>query len=38
MEKLKQMKEALIGCVEGQVFGGLKEVDAKELGEAIDMI
>lgn len=38
MEKLKQMKEALVGCVEGQVFGNLKDVDAKELGEAMDMI
>ena len=38
MEKLKQMKEALIGCVEGQVYGNLKDVDAKELGEAMDMI
>ena len=38
MEKLKQMKEALVGCVESQVFGNLKDVDAKELGEAMDMI
>lgn len=38
MEKLKQMKEALVGCVEGQIFGNLKDVDAKELGEAVDMI
>ena len=38
MEQLKQMKKALIECVESQVYGGLKEVDAKELGEAMDMI
>lgn len=38
MEKLKQMKEALIGCVESQVYSNLKDVDAKELGEAMDMI
>ena len=38
MEKLKQMKEALVGCVEGQVYGNLQGVNAKELGEAMDMI
>ena len=38
MEKLKQMKEALVGCVQGQVYGNLQGVDTKELGEAIDMI
>lgn len=38
MEKLKQMKEALVGCVEGQIYSNLKDVDAKELGEAVDMI
>lgn len=38
MEKLKQMKEALVGCVETQIYGNLKDVDAKELGEAVDMI
>ena len=38
MEKLKQMKEALVGCVQGQVYSNLKDVDAKELGAAIDMI
>ena len=32
------MKESLIGCVQGQIHGNLKEVDAKELGEAVDMI
>lgn len=38
MEQLKQMKEALVSCVQGQVYSNLKEVDAKELGEAMDMI
>ena len=38
MEKLKQMKEALIGCVQGQIYGNMDKVDAKELGEAVDMI
>jgi hypothetical protein len=38
MERLEEMKEALICCVESQVYGNLKEVDTKELGEAIDMI
>lgn len=38
MEKLKQMKEALVGCVQTQVYGNMDKVDAKELGEAIDMI
>lgn len=38
MERLKMMKESLIGCVQGQIHGNLKEVDSKELGEAVDMI
>ena len=38
MEKLKQMKECLIGIVEGQIYGNIEKVDAKELGEAVDMI
>lgn len=38
MEQLKQMKEALMQCVQGQVYGNLEKVDTKELGEAIDMI
>lgn len=37
MEKLKHIKESLLGCVYNQV-GDLKSADAKELGEAIDMI
>lgn len=37
MEELKTMKQMLIGCVQGQL-GDLHNVDAKELGEAIDMI
>ena len=38
MEDLKSMKKALINCVQSQINGNLKEVDAKELGEAVDMI
>ena len=38
MERLESMKEALISCVESQIHGHLKEVDTKELGEAVDMI
>lgn len=37
MEKLKMMKESLIACAQTQM-GNLQNVDAKELGEAIDMI
>lgn len=37
MERIKQMKEALISQVQGQM-GDLKCVDTHELGEAIDMI
>ena len=38
MESLKKMQECLISIVEGQVYGNIEKVDAKELGEAIDMI
>ena len=38
MEKLKQMKECLVGMVEGQVYGNIDKVDAQELGAAVDMI
>lgn len=37
MERLKNMKETLMSCVQGQMYN-LENVDAKELGEAIDMI
>ena len=37
MEQLKTMKEMLVSCVQGQM-SHLDSVDAKELGEAIDMI
>lgn len=37
MERLKHMKETLMNCVQGQL-GDLSSVDAKELGEAVDMI
>ena len=38
MEKLKKMKECLECAVEHQIHSNLKDVDAKELGEAVDMI
>lgn len=38
MEKLKQMKECLVGMVESQVYGNIDKVDAQELGAAVDMI
>lgn len=37
MEQLKAMKQTLTACVQGQM-GRLNDVDAKELGEAVDMI
>ena len=37
IEEMKTMKTQLMGCVQGQL-GNLQRVDAKELGEAIDMI
>lgn len=37
MERLKQMKEQLTSTVQGQL-GNLHDVDAKELGEVVDMI
>jgi hypothetical protein len=37
MERLKHMKEMLVGCVEGELTH-LERTDSKELGEAIDMI
>ena len=37
MKRLENMKECLTNCVMSQM-GDLKNVDAKELGEAVDMI
>lgn len=37
MERMKYMKETLMNCIQGQL-GDLSSVDAKELGEAVDMI
>lgn len=37
IERMKCMEEALMNCVQGQL-SDLSAVDAKELGEAIDMI
>mgnify|MGYP000618655320 FL=1 len=37
MEKYKTMKDTLVAQVQAQL-GNLQEVDAKELGEVVDMI
>jgi hypothetical protein len=37
IEKMKMMKDTLMNCVQAQL-GDLSSVDAKELGEAVDMI
>ena len=37
MEELERIKEQLITCVQYQMMN-LQDVDAKELGEVIDMI
>ena len=37
MEQLKNIEQCLIGSVQGQM-GDLKKVNAKEMGEVIDMI
>ena len=37
MEQLKMMKEHIVSAIQGQM-GNLQNVDAKELGEAIDMV
>ena len=37
MKRLEMMKETLMNCVQSQL-GDLSSVDAKELGEAVDMI
>jgi hypothetical protein len=37
MEKLKSMKETLMGCVQGEICN-LKSADTQELGAAVDMI
>lgn len=37
MERLKHIKEALVSSVESQI-GNLHNVDAKELGEVVDMV
>lgn len=38
MDQLKMMKDSLVNCVQGEISGNLEKVEAKELGEAIDMI
>lgn len=38
MDKLKAMKECLVGIVEGQVYGNIDKVDTQELGAAVDII
>ena len=37
MKNLESMKETLIGCIQGQL-SHLDSVDAKELGEVVDMV
>lgn len=37
IERLKSIKEQLMSCVESQMHN-LKDVDAEELGEAVDMV
>lgn len=38
MDRLKQMKEHLTSVIDAQISGNLESVDAKELGEAVDMV
>ncbi len=38
MERLKAIKEQLLSCIESQMGSNLTEVDAKELGEVVDMV
>ena len=38
MEQLKYIKQSLTSCVQAQISKGLDSIDAKELGEVIDMI
>lgn len=38
MEQLKHIKQSLTSCVQAQISKGLDSIDAKELGEVIDMI
>lgn len=37
MERLKHIKETLIGCIEGQM-GHLDTVNTEELGDVVDMV
>ena len=37
IEEMKSMKTQLMSCIQGQL-GNLQRVDAKELGEAVDMV
>lgn len=37
IEEMKSMKTQLMSCIQGQM-GNLQKVDAKELGEAVDMV
>lgn len=37
IEELKTMKTQLMGCIQGQM-GDLKNVDTKQLGQAVDMV
>ena len=37
MERLKHIKETLLGCIEGQM-GHLDTVNTEELGDVVDMV
>lgn len=37
MEQLKNMKQTLVSCIQGQM-AHLDSVDTKELGEVVDMV
>ena len=37
MEQLKNMKQTLVSCIQGQMTH-LDSVDTKELGEVVDMV
>lgn len=38
IKQLEQMKQTLMNCIQPQIMGHLDQVDAKELGEAVDML
>lgn len=38
IQRMKTLKEQLMACIETQMAKGLDNVDACELGEAVDMV